>query len=279
MCNSSWRARACATLALVAAVALPAAAQDSLVFRPLSGQWRYASTFEPAQIAGCAGVPAANRSTSGDAIVQAATDGSSLRIRLGGQELQFIRQGLTVVFRTFPRPFPVQTRGGAPASGSVDFEVRVDSPSALSGTTRWDNGQGCQAAYPFSLTLETAAEPPAVVPRAGRWAAVPLAALCADGLALFTMTLGGMTTITLDPVNSLTFSPPVPPPTHVTRTGPLFWSGPLTAIGMVSGAPRNFVGQVYLTFLEPTSALATFVGTSMLGDCTAGVQLTLAWVS
>jgi hypothetical protein len=253
--------------------------QDSLVFRPVSGQWQYASTFGTEHIAGCAGLPPATRSAAGPATVSAATNGSSVRIHLSNQELLFIRDGLTPTFRTFPRWFPVRTDTDGIAFGTVEFEIHVESPSSMTGTTRWDNRQGCQAAYPFTLTLVSASEPEAVVPRQGHWTTQPLPAPCADGLAQFTPTLAGLTTITFDPVSSLTFAPPSSPPTHVLRNGPLSWQGPMTTTGIVDGVPRSFVGQVYATFIEPTSALATFVGVATTGACAVGVQMTLTWAS
>jgi len=270
--------RAMAAALALTVLSATAAGQDppkSLVYRALSGAWSYESTFSTNQISGCPGLGAAGRSTKGPATLTAATDGTSMRLQLGSQELQFVRPGLDPWFRTFPRPFPAKDGKDNTVMGSVEFEARVEAPDQITGKTKWDNGVGCKAEYRFALKLVAPAEPPAVVPRPGHWTIVPAPAVCASG-SVTTPALGGLGTLTLDPVNALTVTVSSSS-FHVTRTGPLAWKGPAVVPAMVGGMPAMLTGEIFLTFVEPTKAIGTIVGSS--GPCTAGVQLTLTYTA
>jgi hypothetical protein len=251
------------------------ASQNSLIFRPLSGTWSYASTYGTAQLSGaCGALPPVQRSAAGPASLAAATDGTSFSLDIDGQVLLFHRMGLAPDFESGRSLFPIQTATG-PSSGEVWFEAHVDTPSAISGSTRWTS-DGCNADYPFTLTLDTAHEPDAVVPQAGRWQVTTTPGSCPTGPGGLSSAFAGPTTLLLNPVASLTLAPPVGPPITVMRTGPLSWSGGGTVSGTVGGVPQVFAGTMHVTFSEPTRAIATFVGAASL--CGLSSMLTMTYI-
>jgi hypothetical protein len=249
--------------------------QNSLIFRPLSGRWAYDSTFGTDRLTGtCAGLPPAQRSAAGPSVLSTAADGTTFRLDIDGQTVLFHRLGLSPDFETGRRSFPVETAGG-PGLGEVWFEAHVDTTSAITGATKW-TVDGCDAAYPFTLTLETAYEPDGVVPQPGHWQVTATPALCPTGPGDLSLAFAGPMALGLDAVASLTLAPHLDAPIVVARTGPLTWSGSGSLSGTVAGAPQVFAGVLHVTFVEATRAVATFVGAATL--CGVTSSLTMTWV-
>lgn len=241
------------------------AGPGSFIFRPLSGEWKYEGTMSPGELGGpsCPGLLSMVRTAAGPALLTSAPHGLSVRLRLGSTVLDFVRHGPEPFYRTDPRPFPVRV-GDTTAAGTVEFELTVDTPRRVKGTTRWDNGLGCRAAYPFTLSLVVESEPAAVVPQAGTWIIDPWAAPCSTLGAVDggVSTLAGIATLALGPVNSLTLAPPMGGSITLFRNTPLSWRGPV--VFQTGAPPGHFTGELLVDFVLPTRAMGTLVATGTL---------------
>lgn len=244
----------------------------SFVFRPLSGSWTWVSTYGTDRMTGaCEGLPAVQRTAKGPATVSAATDGTSFRLDIDGQTVLFHRLGASPRFETGRSSFPI----GSPAegrSGDVWFEATVDSTSSITGSTKW-TAFGCEADYPFTLTLDTAYEPDGVVPDAGLWQMTAGPGPCATGVAEFFPTFSAPATLSLDMV-TLTLAPGGGAPILLSRNGPLTWSGTAVVNAMVGGVPQVFAGTMHVTFTQSTRAVATFVGNSSTCGTVSSITMT-----
>lgn len=269
------RRRRIAVVALVLVVvgfgsARPAAKQASLVFRPLSGSWRF-ETAAGGEVVTCLGIPSTIAAVQAEATLTAAPDGQSLRLQLGSRLLQLHRQGLSPVFTTD------QTVSG---EVSVHFELVVETPRASAFKTIWTNAEGCKGTYPFRLTLLNAVEPAAVVPQAGTWLVTAEPTLC--GLSpIILSNPTGRGSIALGPVSSL-FLTAVSTAIEVQRSAVVNWKATgVTVPALVAGEPTTVTGgDLMLTFTDATRATATLVGTALMGTtpCSAVIYLNLVFL-
>lgn len=273
------RTRTSVGLAVAGVVAAGAAywyasspSSNSLVFRPLSGSWHWVSTYGTDKLTGvCTGLPLVQRTAEGPATLSAATDGTSFRLDIDGQTVLFHRPGLQPDFESGRSSFPI----GSPdegRSGDVWFEAHVASPSSITGATRWV-AEGCEANYPFTLTLETEFEPEGVVPSAGLWQVVASPSSCPMGTADFTIAFALPAELSLV-VTNVTLVPAGGSPIILTRNGPLAWSGAAVVNGVVGGIPQPFIGTLHVTFIEDTRAVATFVGSGAGCNVASSLNMT-----
>ena len=127
---------------------------DDEVFTLESGDYDFSMDVSTGNLSGsqCPTQPGSVAS-AGTATITTADDASSITMALDSQTVSFDRLADND-YESAVSNFPVMDASGNPATGTVFFELTVTSDTSATGSTNWDNLQGCQGFYPFTLTRQ-----------------------------------------------------------------------------------------------------------------------------
>ena len=125
---------------------------DEEIFTLESGDYNFSMDVSSVHLSGgqCPS-QAGSVASAGTASVTTADDASTITMNLDSQTVLFNKLGDNE-YESDLSSFPVMDAEGNPATGTVFFELTVTGPTSATGSTNWDNLQGCQGFYPFTLT-------------------------------------------------------------------------------------------------------------------------------